>query len=135
MLQSEEVFIHTSWHTCLFLHFFKLVKYVCMYGLFVYRCPWNNTIVCLVTRLERDALHWRGGSSDLLDLLPDHNGVVAANLLCPELPVVKRAVVLVRVPVHWAEQAPTSALEPWNTTNKHYYYMQTNRSKTSQSKG
>lgn len=55
---------------------------------------------------------WRGGGSYLLDLLADDDGVVPADLLRAHLPVVERAVVLVAVPVHRAEEAAASALEP-----------------------
>lgn len=52
---------------------------------------------------------WRG--SNFLDLLSDDNGVVASYLLRPHLPVVERAVVLVAVSVHGAEQPTTTALK------------------------
>lgn len=51
-------------------------------------------------------------SSYLVYLLGDDDGVVAADLLRAELPVVERALVLVAVPVHRAEQPPAAALEP-----------------------
>lgn len=53
-------------------------------------------------------------SSYLVYLLGDDDGVVAADLLRAELPVVERALVLVTVPVHGAEQPAASALEPCN---------------------
>lgn len=57
-------------------------------------------------------------------LLRDHDGVVAADLLRAELPVVERALVLVRVPVHRAEQPAAAALEPYHTQNDHFKFIQ-----------
>lgn len=50
--------------------------------------------------------------SYLVYLLRHHDGVVAPDLLRAQLPVVERAVVLVAVPVHGAEQPAAAALEP-----------------------
>lgn len=50
--------------------------------------------------------------SYLVDLLRDDDGVVAPDLLRAQLPVVERALVLVAVPVHRAEQTAAAALEP-----------------------
>lgn len=52
-----------------------------------------------------------GGGSYLVYLLGNDDGVVAADLLRAQLPVVEGALVLVAVPVHRAEQAPAAALE------------------------
>lgn len=56
--------------------------------------------------------------SYLVYLLRDDDGVVAADLLRAELPVVERALVLVAVPVHGAEQPSAAALEPYH--NNHH---------------
>lgn len=48
---------------------------------------------------------------NLLDFLAHHHRIVAPNLLGTVFPVVERALVLVAVPVHGAEQAAASALE------------------------
>lgn len=70
-------------------------------------------------RLDRTFIEeWRmrrcgsGRGSYLVYLLADDDGVVAADLLRAELSVVERALVLVAVPVHGAEQPAASTLEP-----------------------
>lgn len=53
----------------------------------------------------------------LVDFFADDDGVVAADLLRPEFAVVEGAVVLVRVPVDTAVQAPASAFESCKNSN------------------
>lgn len=48
---------------------------------------------------------------DLLNLLADHDRIVAADFLRAQLPVVERTVVLVRISVDGAEQTSAPALE------------------------
>lgn len=59
--------------------------------------------------------------SYLVYLLGDDDGVVAADLLRAELPVVERALVLVAVPVHGAEQPSAAALEPCPHAHTRYH--------------
>lgn len=56
--------------------------------------------------------------SNLLNLLPHHNWIIAPNLLLAMRPVVERALVLVTVSMHRAEQAPATTLETCKRTRE-----------------
>jgi len=57
--------------------------------------------------------------SNLLDLLPDHLGIVLADLLLTVLTVVKRTLVLIGVPMRRAEH-PTAPTRETKNTNVHF---------------